>query len=114
MSLRRTRPTRPRPRRTSSSRPRCPSRTAGWRCSNFERGRVAFEKGEIGVGMLWTVESLRMATEAGDEAGRHLALANLSAWRRHLVEPKGIFSHGDVVMSVAFSPDGKTILTGEL
>ena len=78
---------------------------------NFERGRVAFEKGEVGVGMLWTVESLRMATAAGDEAGRHLALANLSAWRRHLVEPKAIFSHGDVVMSVAFSPDGKTFLT---
>ncbi len=81
---------------------------------NFERGRVAFEKGEVGVGMLWTVESLRMATEARDEAGRHLALANLSAWRRHLVEPKGIFSHDATVTSVAFSPDGKTILTASV
>jgi WD40 repeat protein/serine/threonine protein kinase/tetratricopeptide (TPR) repeat protein len=78
---------------------------------NFERGRIAFEKGEVGAGMLWTVESLRMATVAGDPDGRHLALANLSAWRRHLSEPKGIFSHGDMVTSVAFSPDGKTILT---
>jgi WD40 repeat protein len=81
---------------------------------NFERGRVAFEKGEICAGMLWTIESLRMATEAGDPAGRHLALANLSAWRRHLVEPKGIFSHHAMVTSVAFSPDGKTILTASV
>jgi WD40 repeat protein/tetratricopeptide (TPR) repeat protein len=79
---------------------------------DFERGRVAFEKDQIGVGLLWTVESLRMATEAGDEPGRHLALANLSAWRRELVEPKILFSHGDRVMSVAFSPDGQTVLTG--
>ena len=79
---------------------------------DLERGQAAFEKGQVGVGMLWTVESLRMAAEAGDEAGRHVALANLSAWRRQLVELKGVFSHGDAVDVVAFSPDGKTILTG--
>ncbi len=79
---------------------------------NFERGRVAFEKGQVGPGMLWIVESLRMATEAGDEAGKHLALASLAAWRRHLVEPRRVFSHSSDIVSVAFSPDGKTILTG--
>ena len=81
---------------------------------DLERGRVAFEKRQVGPGMLWTVESLRMATEAGDEAGKHLALANLSAWRRQLVELKMIFSPIGDVMSVAFSPDGKTILTGSM
>ena len=81
---------------------------------DLERGRAAFEKGQVGVGMLWTVESLRMAAAAGDEAGRHVALANLSAWRRHLVELKAVFSHGDAVQAVAFSPDGKTILTGSV
>ena len=79
---------------------------------DLERSRVAFEKGQVGVGMLWTFESLRMATMAGDEAGRHVALANLSAWRRHLVEPKAVFPHGYVVGSVAFSPDGKIFVTG--
>jgi WD40 repeat protein/tetratricopeptide (TPR) repeat protein len=78
---------------------------------DLERGRIAFERGQIGAGMLWTVESLRMATEAGDPAWTRTALANLSAWRRRLVELKGIFPHGEVVMAVAFSPDGKTFVT---
>ncbi len=69
-------------------------------------------EGAIGLGMLWTVESLRMATEAGDEAGQHVALANLSAWRRHHVELKGVFSHGERGDGGRFSPDGKTIVTG--
>jgi serine/threonine protein kinase len=76
---------------------------------NFGRGRAAFEEGHVGEGMVWIVESLRMAAAAGDPDWKRLALANLSAWRRHLVELKEIFSHGS---SVAFSPDGQTILTG--
>jgi eukaryotic-like serine/threonine-protein kinase len=79
---------------------------------NFERGRAAFEKGHVGEGMLWTVESLRMATAAGAEDWKRVALANLSAWRRHHVELKGLLSHGDQVSSVTFSPDGRSILTG--
>jgi WD40 repeat protein/serine/threonine protein kinase/tetratricopeptide (TPR) repeat protein len=78
---------------------------------NLERGQVAFEKGQIGVGMLWTVESLRMAAEAGDPAWKRTALANLSAWRRQLPELKGILPHDQGISSVAFSPDGKTIVT---
>jgi eukaryotic-like serine/threonine-protein kinase len=78
---------------------------------NFERGRIAFERGDVGEGMLWTVEALRKATEAGAEDWKRVALANLSAWRRHLVELKGLLSHDSTVSSVAFSPDGRTILT---
>jgi WD40 repeat protein/serine/threonine protein kinase/tetratricopeptide (TPR) repeat protein len=80
---------------------------------DLERGRIAFEKGHVGEGMLWTVESLRFATRAGAEDWKRAALANLSAWRRELVELKRILPHGDGrVMAVAFSPDGKTVLTG--
>jgi len=81
---------------------------------DLERGRIAFEKGQIGVGMLWTVESLRMATEARAEDWKRVSLANLSAWRRELAELKGVFPHGGEVCSVAFNPDGKTILTGSM
>ncbi len=79
---------------------------------DFERGRIAFEKGQVGEGMLWTVESLRMATAAGAEDWKWVALANLSAWRSQLPELKAVFprSHGEG--SLAFSPDGKTILIG--
>jgi len=79
---------------------------------NLERGRIAFEKGHVGEGMVWTVEALRMANAAGDEDWKRAALANLSAWWRHHVELKGLLSHDGTVSSVAFSPDGQTILTG--
>jgi len=79
---------------------------------NFERGQTAFEKGHVGEGMLWTVESLRMAAEAGAEDWKRVALANLSAWRSQLHELKGVFSHVRYDPTTAdFSPDGKTILT---
>jgi WD40 repeat protein/Flp pilus assembly protein TadD len=79
---------------------------------NLERGRIAFEKGHVGEGMVWTVEALRMATAAGAEDWKRVALANLSAWRRHHVELKGIFPHGESqVGGVAFSSDGRMILT---
>jgi WD40 repeat protein/serine/threonine protein kinase/tetratricopeptide (TPR) repeat protein len=78
---------------------------------HLERGRAAFEKGQIGVGLLWTVESLRTAVAAGDEAGQRVALTNLSAWRRQLVEVRCVFSRG-VMRGASFSPDGKTILAG--
>ena len=79
---------------------------------DLERGQAAFEKDQIGLGMVWTLESLKMATEAGDVAARHVALDNLAAWRRSHVDVKQVFSHGAWVTSVAFSPDGKTIATG--
>ena len=78
---------------------------------DLERGRAAFDKRQVGVGMLWTVESLRMATQAGDAAGRHAALANLAAWRGHLIALRMVFSHSGPVEAVAFSPDGRTVLT---
>jgi WD40 repeat protein len=77
----------------------------------LERGRAAFERGQIGTGMLWTVEALRTAAEAGDPAWKRTALANLSVWRRQLPELKGIFPHDQIISSVAFSPDGKTFAT---
>jgi WD40 repeat protein len=77
----------------------------------LERGRASFEKGQVGVGLLWMLKSLRTAAAAGDEAGRYVASANLAAWRHDNVELKGVFSHGGSATGAAFSPDGKTIVT---
>ena len=78
---------------------------------DLERGRIACERGEIGVGMLWMLESLRMAREAGDESLQHAALFNLSAWKERHVEPRETFTHDGWVSCAVFSPDGKTIAT---
>ncbi len=79
---------------------------------NFERGQSAFEKGQTTPGLLWMVECWRSAAAAGDPGWRHIARANMAAWQSHDITIKAIFSHQDAVGSVAFSPDGKTVLTG--
>ncbi len=78
---------------------------------DLERGRAACEKGEIGVGMLWTLESLRIASEADDQALRRVALANLTAWKQRHAEARDVFTHDGWVSCAVFSPDGKTIAT---
>ena len=99
-------------RRRRVTRPPCPSRTAGWRCSISSAAASPSTRGRSAWACSGPSSRYGWRPTAGDEPGRHVALANLSAWRRELVEPKAVFSHGDRVLSVAFSPDGKTILTG--
>jgi WD40 repeat protein/serine/threonine protein kinase/tetratricopeptide (TPR) repeat protein len=79
---------------------------------NFDRGQAAFEKDQIGPGLLWMIESWRSAIAAGDTAWQHAARANLAAWRPHHLRLKAVLSHQGPVESAAFSPDGKTIFTG--
>jgi WD40 repeat protein/tetratricopeptide (TPR) repeat protein len=79
---------------------------------DFERGRAACEQGQVGAGMLWMVRALEDAAESGDTAWQHAALLNLAAWRPHLPPLRAVFSHDEAVWSVAFSPDGRTALTG--
>jgi len=79
---------------------------------NFDRGQAAFEKGEIGPGLLWMVESWRSAVEARDPVWQHAARANLAAWRPHHARLKAVLSHEAPVQGAAFSPDGKSVLTG--
>ncbi len=78
---------------------------------NFDRGQAAFEKGEIGPGMLWMIESWRSAVDAGDPAWQHAARANLAAWRPHYPRLKAVLSHGSPVSRAAFSPDSRTVFS---
>ena len=43
---------------------------------NYERGQAACEQGQIGLGLLWFVESLRAATDAGDPVWKNIALTS--------------------------------------
>jgi WD40 repeat protein/serine/threonine protein kinase/tetratricopeptide (TPR) repeat protein len=79
---------------------------------NFDRGQAAFEKDQIGAGLLWMVESWRSAIEAGDPDWQHVARANLAAWQLHHRQLKGVLSHEGPVQTAAFSPDGKTVASG--
>jgi WD40 repeat protein/tetratricopeptide (TPR) repeat protein/predicted Ser/Thr protein kinase len=79
---------------------------------NFDRGQAALENGEIGPGLLWMIESWRSAVDAGDLAWQHAARTNLAAWRSHYPRIKAILSHTSPVVTAAFSPDGRTVISG--
>ena len=81
---------------------------------DYERGQDACEKGKLDLGLLRLVQSWRSAVAAGDPGTdwQRIARTNLSAWQRHHPNLQAVFSHGAKVLSVAFSPDGKTVITG--
>src|SRR5262249_34522335 len=81
---------------------------------HFDRGHAAFEKGEIGPGMLWMVESRRSAVAAGDPALQHVARANLAHWRPHYPRLRAVLSHTRPVRGAAFSPDSRTLIVGSM
>jgi WD40 repeat protein len=78
---------------------------------NFERAQNAFEKEQIGPGLCRLVQSWRSAVAADDSDWQHAARAALSAWSRHHMETRMVLSHAGSVVKIAFSPDGKSIVT---
>ncbi len=79
---------------------------------NFDRGQAAFEKDQIGQGLLWMIESWRSAIAAGEPDWQHAARANLATWRPHHARLKAIVSHESPVAAAAFSPDGTAVVSG--
>jgi len=79
---------------------------------NFERAQAAFETEQIGPGLLWMIESWRSAVAAGDPAWQQAARTNLAAWQPYHARIKAVLSHPAPVDAAAFSPDGKTLVTG--
>ncbi len=47
----------------------------------MERGQAACDRGQIDLGLLWFVESLRAATDAVDSVWKNVALTTLSGWQ---------------------------------
>ena len=79
--------------------------------TNLERGQAACERGDIGPGLLYFIESWRSAVEARDPGLAHAARASLSAWRHQAPRLLRQFPHTDKnsIWHVAFRPDGKAV-----
>jgi WD40 repeat protein len=78
---------------------------------HLQRALSAYERGEIGLGLLWTVESWRSAVAADDPTWQRAARANLAAWSREYPAMLAVFSHTRPVTHAAVSPDGRTVAT---
>ena len=76
--------------------------------SSIAARRLA-EQGEVDKGLLWIVEGLRAAPTPELQA---LARANWAAWEGRAGMLRAILEHKAIVIRIAFSPDGRTILTG--
>jgi WD40 repeat protein len=80
----------------------------------LEQGLTLCEQGHVRRGMLWLARSVEIASRLpGGEAAdvEQVARLNLAAWRPELAALSALFQHQGPVHSVAFSPDGKWILT---
>jgi len=77
----------------------------------LQRGQVAFERGEIGPGLLWTAEGWKSAVAAGDPTWQRAAVANLVAWGREQPRLHAVFSHAQPIVALAVSPDGNRLAT---
>lgn len=81
----------------------------------LEIGTDLCEKGQVGRGMLWLAQSLEIAAQlapAGPADLEWLARANLACWRQELVPLGALLPQPGGSRSFAFSPDGRTIVTG--
>jgi tRNA A-37 threonylcarbamoyl transferase component Bud32 len=77
----------------------------------LEKGLNFCEQGDGAVGLLWLARSLQM-TETEDADAQRVVRLNL-AMARHFVHPlKAVLPHRKQVWRLAFSPDGRRLVTG--
>ena len=80
---------------------------------DYERGQAACEKGEIGPGLLWTGRELALRrSRPAMPPGSTPPAPTWPPGNASTPGSRAVFSHADAVTCVAFSPDGKTVLTG--
>jgi WD40 repeat protein/tRNA A-37 threonylcarbamoyl transferase component Bud32 len=77
----------------------------------LDRGLSWCEQGELGRGMLWFSRSLELAPREATDLQATIR-ANLSGWRKERKPLRAALEHQAAVLTVAFSPDGRTALTG--
>jgi hypothetical protein len=88
----------------------------------FDRGLSLCGQSEPGQGLLWFARALQ-STSSDEEGRKHVLSINLAGWSREVHHLRAILPHDprprpstrqsvQGVLSVAFSPDGRIILTG--
>jgi WD40 repeat protein len=78
----------------------------------LDQGVVLCERGNVDQGLGRFVQALEQADRLGDAELERGARLNLTAWRQQLVRERTLLHHTDWVWAVAFSPDGRTAVTG--
>jgi serine/threonine protein kinase len=77
----------------------------------LERGQALIERRASALGMLWLARGLEMAPAGADDL-RRIARTNLAGLRSELPVLRTVLYHPGSVYATAFSPDGKTLLSG--
>jgi eukaryotic-like serine/threonine-protein kinase len=78
----------------------------------LDHGLNLCARGEVNHGLLLLARALELSEGAGVPELDRVARVNLAVWRRRLVTPRASLHHDDWAWAVAFSPDGRTALTG--
>jgi WD40 repeat protein/tRNA A-37 threonylcarbamoyl transferase component Bud32 len=78
----------------------------------LDHGLNLCARGETNHGLLLLARALGLAEESGAQELSRVTRLNLAVWRRRLVTLRANLHHDGWVWAVAFSPDGRTALTG--
>jgi WD40 repeat protein len=78
----------------------------------LSQGLSLCEAGEVNLGLLWLARALELTERVGDADLGRVTRCNLAAWQAVVPRPRAHLPHGSGVGAVAFSPDGRTVLTG--
>lgn len=77
--------------------------------SHVDRAQALCEQGEVGRGMLWLADSLKIAPEDSSDLDRAIR-TSLVAWHGQLHSLRTVVQHPNQINAVTFSPDGSRIL----
>jgi WD40 repeat protein/serine/threonine protein kinase len=77
----------------------------------FDKGRELCEKGQVAHGLLWLARSLKNSPPDAEDLQQAIRMS-LANWHRQFRVPEITLDHPYSVNAVAYSPDGKLIVTG--
>ena len=78
----------------------------------LDQGALVCSQGEPDRGLLLLARGLELAAQAHNDDLQRVARLNLAMWQQQLIRLRASFTHKNIVMAAAFSPDGRTVLTG--